>query len=750
MHKIIILLIFFVIASQTKVTAQLSAIHDFNRIDSILVINENKDTLLYPFAGGLNSCQFMNIDINLDGTDDLLVFDRHGYRILPFIVSPTIPAKLTFTPEYSVLLPPVEQWMQAVDYDRDGKKDIFTYTTGGIKVYKNESVNTLKFTQVTKPFLYSLQGTTLTNLFVTYADYPAITDIDGDGDIDVLTFWGLGSFVEWHRNTSIERFGNADSLTFEKSSSCWGHFAEGNESNKIILDTCTGSRKSVQQIESDDAKHTGSTLLINDLNHDGLPDLALGDVDFSSIVQLTNGGSQIDAKMISQSTNFPNASDPVHMNIFPAAMLADVNNDGQKDLLVSPFDPSLLKGENFKSVSLYHNAGTNAEPDFQLASRSFLQDQMLDLGSGAYPVFFDYNSDGLMDLLVGNYGYSDSCVFSPANGLQCYFTSKIALLLNEGTLAKSQFRLIDRNIAHLDSLQLQSLIPSVADMDGDGDMDLVCGNSKGKLVYCENIALPGHPAEFKLADPAWKGIDVGDFSAPQLMDVDQDGLIDLVCGKKKGTLSFYKNTGSKQVAQFTLVSELFGGVDVTNSQLSNGGYSVPCFYKDKQGDTKLFSGSEFGDIFVYDQIDNNLNGNFRFAGTLPGIKEGWRSGVAIGNLNNDSLTDMLVGNYSGGMGLFLGKPDKIFEIWEHKQSLFSSLFITPNPAVSEVSISIKSDIKIKPENLVIQAMDGKNVRKYSPVDFPMRLDISTYKNGIYLVLVQTNLGIASGKLVICR
>ncbi len=750
-HRIyIVLLAVILLTCSQKAFAQLSAIHDYTRIDTVLLINEINDTLLYPFAGGLNNCQFMNIDINLDGTDDLLVFDRHGYRLLPFIVTPTIPGKLTFAPGYAALFPPIEQWMQAVDYNNDGKKDIFTYTTGGIKVYRNDSKTQLKFTQVTDPYLRSLQGTALTNILVTYADYPAVVDIDNDGDMDVLTFWGLGSFVEWHRNTSMERFGNADSLTFEKSSSCWGHFAEGNENNEIIIDTCAGSRKSIQIISSDDPKHTGSTLLINDLNHDGLPDLALGDVDFSSIIQLTNGGTLAEAKMISQTTDFPNSTNPVKMNSFPAAMLADVDNDGQKDLLVSPFEPSLLKAENFKSVSLYHNIGTNAQPDFQLTSESFLQDQMLDLGSGAYPVFLDYNGDGLMDLLVGNYGYSDSCVFSQINGLKCYFTAKIALLLNMGTASHPVFRLVDRNIAHLDSLQLQSLIPAVADMDGDGDMDLVCGNSKGKLVYCKNIAPSGQPADFKLADPAWQGIDIGDFSAPQLYDMDKDGLIDLVCGSKKGTLSFYKNTGSKQTPQFNLVSELFGGVNVTNPKLSNGGYSVPCFYKDKQDDMKLFVGSEFGDIFVYDQIGNYLDGNFHLLGTVPGIKEGWRSGVAIGNLNNDTLTDMMVGNYSGGLGLFFGKRDNTFGINQKVSIPGSKLNITPNPANEQISITLKSDLPIKSEMLVIRSTDGKIIRKYQDIKFPQLIDISTFVNGIYLVSVQTNLGVVSGKLVICR
>jgi len=287
-------------------------------------------------------------------------------------------------------------------------------------------------------------------------------------------------------------------------------------------------------------------------------------------------------------------------------------------------------------------------------------------------------------------------------------------------------------------------------MDGDGDLDLVCGNSKGKLVYCENIALPGQPADFKLTDPAWLSIDVGDFSAPQLFDVDLEGLTDMICGKKNGTVSFYKNTGSKQLPQFTEESQLFGGVDVTDTMLSYYGYSVPCFYRDKQGETVLFVGSEFGDIFVYDQIDNNLDGNFRQLGTIPGIKDGWRSAVAIGNLNNDTLTDMLVGNYSGGLDLYYGKADKIFGIGDPAKRIFSTLHITPNPARSEVSIAIDSEMNIKTESLIIQGIEGKVARIYSNVHFPMLIDISNFKNGIYLVSVKTNSGSVTGKLVICR
>jgi len=38
-----------------------------------------------PWAGGLNSCQFGSVDLDMDGKKDLVIFDRHGYRVLPFL-----------------------------------------------------------------------------------------------------------------------------------------------------------------------------------------------------------------------------------------------------------------------------------------------------------------------------------------------------------------------------------------------------------------------------------------------------------------------------------------------------------------------------------------------------------------------------------------------------------------------------------------------------------------------------------------
>ena len=106
--------------------------------------------LKFPWAGGMNSCQFCSIDLNLDGINDLLIFDRHGNRKLTFINhgSPNM-ADYAFSPGYAQLLPSMHDWVITYDYDLDGKKDIFTYGLGGVRVFRNISDTILKFNLVT-------------------------------------------------------------------------------------------------------------------------------------------------------------------------------------------------------------------------------------------------------------------------------------------------------------------------------------------------------------------------------------------------------------------------------------------------------------------------------------------------------------------------------------------------------------------------------------------------------------------------
>ncbi len=729
--------------------AQLPVGFGFEKKYNIPVSDSLGNTFADAWAGGLNSCQFNEIDLDNDGFKDMVVFDRHGNRTLTYKnLGVQNQVSYEFKPEMAESLPGFNDWVIFADYNNDGKTDIFTYSKGfaGIKVYRNFGTTKPEFKLVVYPYLKSFQGSGYVNILVTYADYPAIIDIDKDGDLDILSFWGLGSFVELHVNESIETYGTADSLIFRKTETCWGQFAESDESNQIILDTCFQRGHEMlnfdkKQIHDGGYRHSGSTFLVLDENGDGLDDLLLGDVDYSAPALLINGGTPDEALMTSYTFNFPDYDVPINLLSFPVMNYLDINNDNRKDLLVSNFDPSLVKSENIKNAWFYKDISVSEPPIFELQSKSLFQDKMLDFGSGAVPVFFDYNKDGLMDLVVGNFGYLDSVYYWQGNTLTCIYHSQLALLQNAGTSIEPEFKIVDGNFAHISSFfpdddPFFAAIPTFGDLDGDYDDDMLVGNAKGTLARFENTALNGQPAEFEFREENYQNIDAGDFSAPQIFDLNSDGLPDLAVGKRNGTISYYENRGSAVQPSFILKTDSLGGVDVRDPNLSVMGFCVPHFFKDKDGKIHLFTGSEFGDIFYYTSIENNLEGQFKLVTkNFPGINEGLRSAVAITNLDGDQYPEMLVGNYSGGLSYFKGTEPSSPGIFEN-QTVRTQFRIYPNPAKGYVFIEHLDDQDFQILEISISDISGRKIHSFpGEPKIEKQVNISDLNNGVYLLNV---------------
>ena len=202
----------------------------------------------------------------------------------------------------------------------------------------------------------------------------------------------------------MELYGHCDSLIFEFSESCWGLFYEG--LNSYILNCPNCQCPQINNNYNTKQKHAGSTILAIDIDNDNDKDIILGDISYNNLNILINGGDNQNALMIEVDSIFPqNFNNTLATNIqgFPAGYYLDVTNDGVKDLIVTT--NSQNNSENYESCWLYENNGQNNQPDFNFIQKNFLQSDMLDFGTSAFPVFYDYNNDGLEDIIIGNYGY---------------------------------------------------------------------------------------------------------------------------------------------------------------------------------------------------------------------------------------------------------------------------------------------------------------------------------------------------------
>lgn len=639
----------------------LSAQFDLEFEPGIPVLRDG-DTLSLAWSGGLSHPQISSIDLDGDLDEDLFLFDRAGNVVVTLLNNGTAGMsdyEITRAYEHVYPFQDLRDWNLCRDYDGDGRKDLFGSAAQGMRVFRNVSVGgNLEFVLV-DPAVTSNFVPTEGTINVTQVDLPGIEDIDGDGDLDILTFSVFGSYVDYHKNLSQELYGHSDSLLFEVHNRCWGFFREDVNNNTIYLnEPCPFNVPDPQLLvpvqrhhgtegpplsDAGDRMHVGSTLLPIDLDGDSDKDLLLGDVVSPNLVATYNGGEPDSAFMTSVDSFFPVYDTPVDLSIFPAGFYVDVTNDGMRDLLVTPNYASF--SENFKSVHFYRNMGTDAAPLFHFEQDDLFQQEMIDHGEGACPVPFDHNGDGLMDLLVANYGYY-------VQGGQ--YKGQVALWENIGTTAAPAFELVDDDYMDLSTFGLASgMHPTFGDVDGDGDKDLYIGDFEGRLHSFENIAT-GPVAQFSLTqswivDDLSMVIDVGLFAAPQFFDLDADGLLDLLVGERNGNIAFYHNQGTTTVPVWHLENDSIGAVAAVQTGNVTG-FSVPCMFLNTDGERELLVGSESGRIFHYTGIEGNLGGPWILTDTAwQDIDEGAKTAVALHDWDNDGFQDAVIGNHRGGL-----------------------------------------------------------------------------------------------------
>ena len=730
-----------------------------------VIVSKNGEDLINPWAGGMNFCQFSKIDLNLDGKDDLFIFDRsgkngtvNGNRIIPFLFD-TVINKFKYAPNYVNAFPALTDWALLVDYNQDMKADIFTSYESSIALYTNNSNNELSF-EFTK-ILTSDAGFGQIPLYVSSSDIPAIIDVDGDLDIDILTFDPSGTHIYFHENKSIQMYGITDSINLIRSDNCWGRFKEDFSTNSVTM----GLDEDCNENEDDGRiAHSGSTVLALDLdplNNQGL-ELLLGDITYDNMIMLFNGGSNESAFMIEEDSNFPSDNTPINLTRFPGAFHLDVDNDNLKDLIISPNGVNV--SENHKNSIFYKNTGTSSITNsiqFEFIENDFLIKEMIDVGTNATPLLYDLNEDGLLDLIISNKGY-----FENGN-----YNSSITIYQNTGTESNPIFQFLTEDFSNLSSLlglspSIQSLHPTFGDLNNDGYVDMIIGDNNGELYYFENDGFD----EDGTPSPEWPffseyimlDIDVGSFATPQLIDLNRDELIDLIIGERMGIdngvyngINYYQNTGSTTNPIFEnytpeffsgdfdengeeIITKSLGGVHLADPIYLTG-YTMPYIFE-HEDKYHLAIGTESGLIYLYDNIENTTNNNTVLnleteydlvTNNMVNTNNCVHSKITIADINNDEQPDLIRGNASGGVELFLAESFNI----NNSLNIIQDLKIIPNPNNGKFIIEKDDDLKY---DLTIYSTLGVIVMRAEIIDKRTLITIKNAKNGTYVAEIRNN------------
>ena len=169
--------------------------------------------------------------------------------------------------------------------------------------------------------------------------------------------------------------------------------------------------------------------------------------------------------------------------------------------------------------------------------------------------FVDYDGDGAVDVTVGIDFWGD---FGPLNGGEGAFNAQgewtrgklrgyVYLLRNTGTTAKPVYAAAVRLQAggkDIDPYGMPS--PSWGDFDGDGDLDLICGEFRDSFTYYENTGSRTKPVYSAGRALMHAGVPlVMDLCmiTPTAVDFDGDGDLDIVCGDEDGRVAFIEHTG---------------------------------------------------------------------------------------------------------------------------------------------------------------------------------------------------------------
>ncbi len=327
----------------------------------------------------------------------------------------------------------------------------------------------------------------------------------------------------------------------------------------------------------------------------------------------------------------------------------DYDNDGQEDLFVAS------AGRN----TLYHNNGDGTFTDVTAGSGLDRKPPSL-LSVGA--AWFDFDNDGLLDLVVSNY-----TLWNPMTDRPCYRAASSGPEVNDThgipsycsprdvgsvsptlyhNLGHGQFEDVTQS-SGFGAVQGKGMGISIADVNGDGLPDVFIANdternflfiNQGGGKFKEQALLYGVAYNDQGSPVSGMGSDANDYN--------NDGQPDIVYNDLAGQIfGLFKNDKGRYFDDVTSQS----GIEKLSRPYA--GWSVGFIDYDNDGFKDIYSAN--GDVDnigpnakQHDSMFRNLDGEHFTETTaemgLDFLFVGYQRGAAFGDLNNDGYPDIVV------------------------------------------------------------------------------------------------------------
>ncbi len=715
----------------------------YRQYNNAKIIISGNTTMQLPWTGGVNNPQIAMADLNNDGRKDVVIFEAVSGKATTLIATGN--GRYEYDSKYEGSFAGVRDYLQLADFNRDGIADLlYRGFTSSAAIHYGYYVNDVLKFNFYKELKYQTKGGNWNDVHIPNGSLASITDVDGDTDIDIITYDPTGTSIILYQNCQVDDALPNDSIKICLKDWCWGRTIQISQRQQILGappcagfhdPTCKGCGRT--GLKGTDGSNT---LLLIDMDSDGDYDYFNGHTTFPDIQFFYNGKSQYGVdSAISEDTIWASNGVAMHMPIFPAAFLQDIDHDGDEDLL---FTPASENTENYNSISFYENTGTNTNKNFVHRKNNYLVDEMIDLGKISYPVFYDYDKDGRKDLLIGSEGYYQY----PAN----YNRSKIAYYRNTTTTTGSySFQLQSNDFMGLWASNYRGASLAIGDLDDDGLDDLVIGHTDGTFSFFRNSALSDtlQPVWVlvtdTLKDQSGITIDVGDNAAPAIYDIDNDGKMDIVSGNQFGGLYYFRNnTPTPGNLGLIYITGNLGGINLV-TPADPYPYSAPYFGPTDDTEVDyLVIGTRGGRLYRFDGFQNGaMPAQYTMIDSTYSYITGHRNATpAFANIDNDNsrLHEMVLGNYFGGL-LFYKQDFKINingPVAGNKE-----VVVYPNPVGSTMNIKWDKSFNTTGVQVQLVSVAGNVIieKKFDKEQLSGHIDVSGLSSGIYYCIIQSGM-----------